>query len=640
MCIYMYLHCIGLQYQHPPPLPSIHIKRQFLLDEIITKLLQATIDPGKYETTLTITGAGGFGKTSTVISLCHQAVVKEQFTDGFIFIELGPQATDPSIKLKAIYNLLTDKKCDINVVDQKILQVTNDYYRNLLVIIDDVWHVEDAEPLVKAFSNCKTILTTRMNDIEQYIPSKISVVVGPMKQDEAISLLTSGIIDSRQLSQEDMNLLHELAQDVHLWPLLLSLIRGQLSHHLKQHHLSYHKVIRNVQAKLHHKGLTAFDKYNVETVKKCCKLAVKACIESSLELLTKPLSDRIKRLIIVNGIGTSLETAVLSDLWKISKQEAEDTVETLWAYGLVQFIDHDITLFPSNTTQHCVEVHAVISQYVNENMESKEILRLIGGYVNDAGLLTRGLILSFRQSCGVERPFSLPAMDLLKYKLSEVENVVFPYLFKRINSRTFCNPHIIIVILQTVEQNLKTAVNKHLLLMFGKKISSLILDCIQMVKDTSKLCRKLNQSAQRNLYEFEGDYNDFFQDIDKILIEDYPLWPVIQNAVVIVKEIITYCDGIMLQRMTRLYERLISHTLDHNSITTFVLPQINLHIKLHKQITSSLLNGSPSIIETYNYIVNNKIEEETAILQANRLIKLQDVAPNWVHTKASFTTAL
>ena len=48
------------------PLPSNHVNRQILLDEIATKLLQATNDPNKYETTLTITGAGGFGKTTTV----------------------------------------------------------------------------------------------------------------------------------------------------------------------------------------------------------------------------------------------------------------------------------------------------------------------------------------------------------------------------------------------------------------------------------------------------------------------------------------------------------------------------------------------------------------------------------------------
>ena len=87
------------------------------------------------------------------------------FTDGFVFIELGPQATDPSIKLSQIYHLLTGeylKHCDtVNHAEQEIKQVTNEYYHNILVIINDVWHVEDAEPLVKAFSNCKTILTTQ-----------------------------------------------------------------------------------------------------------------------------------------------------------------------------------------------------------------------------------------------------------------------------------------------------------------------------------------------------------------------------------------------------------------------------------------------------------------------------------------------
>ena len=42
-------------------------------------------------------------------------VVKEQFTDGFVFIELGPQPTDSSIKLNQLYHLLTGeylKQCD------------------------------------------------------------------------------------------------------------------------------------------------------------------------------------------------------------------------------------------------------------------------------------------------------------------------------------------------------------------------------------------------------------------------------------------------------------------------------------------------------------------------------------------------
>ena len=607
-----------------------------LLDEIATKLLQATNDPNKYGTTLTITGAGGFGKTTTAISLCHHRIVKEQFTDGFVFIELGPQSTDPSIKLSQSYYLLTGeylKQCDINHAEQEINQLTSHYYRNLLVIIDDVWHVEDAEPLVKAFSNCKTILTTRMNDVEQYIPSKYSVTIGPMMEDEAISLLTSGVIDSSQLSQEDVSILNEISQYVHLWPLLLSLIRGQLSHNLKQYHLSYHKAIQNVQAKLHHKGLTT-DKINIETVKKGRKLAVKACIEITLELLTKSMLDKIKILILFTGIGTSLQIAVLNNLWNISKQEAENTVDVLWAYGLVQFTD--ITISPNNIKQHCVEVHAVISQYIIECMNSNEILTLspfssVG--LNTAQSVNEGLTLTFQQSYGVHDPSSLTAINYLKYRLSEIENVVLPCYLQRINTYTVSDPHHVILLLQEIKDVLMTSpYTINMLSLLGEDINSLITNCIGTLKDALKLCRKLNQSVQRNLYE--NKYGKLIQTVEEF-IKNYPLCDVAQKAVTMVKKIIPYCDGKLLHYMMERCEHLQMMTPDYHSITTSILPYIKLYIKLHKQITSSLLNGSPDIELTYHYIRSDKYDEEIDLIKANRLIKLQDVAPNFVQQRAS-----
>ena len=563
------------------------------MDEIATKLLQATNDPNKYGTTLTITGAGGFGKTTTVIALCYHHIVSKQFTDGFVFIELGPQATDPSIKLSQLYHLLTGeylKQCDVNHAEQEINQLTNDYYRNLLVIIDDVWHVEDAEPLVKAFSNCKTILTTRMNNIEQYIPSKQSVIIGPMMQDEAISLLTSGVIDSSQLSQEDVSLLNEISQDVHLWPLLLSLIRGQLSHNLKQRHLTYHKAIQNVQAKLHHKGLTAFDKNNIETVKKGRKLAVEACIEITLELLTKSLSDKVKSLILYTGIGTSLQTAVLNILWNISKQEAEDAVDELWAYGLVQFTD--ITISPNNIKQHCVEVHAVISQYIIERMDSNEILPLSPhGGLNTAQSVSEGLTSTFQQSYGVHDPSSLTA--ILKYKLSKLENVTLPQCLKTINMNTVNDPHCVIRTLQEIKDALMTSpYTINLLSLLSEEIHSLITNCKDALKDAHKLSRKLNQSVQRNLYE--NNYDNLIQTVEEF-IKNYPLCNVAQKAVIMVKKIIPYCDGELLHDMMMMCEFLQIMTPDYHNITTSLLPTIKLYIRVHKQMTSSLLNGSPDI---------------------------------------------
>jgi len=237
------------------------VNRQCLQDDLIPTLCQSTNVPDSCGTSLTVTGGG---KTSIIYTAtCHHDVIKELFSDGFIFIELGPQATDPSMKLSQLYHLLTSqylKRGDINPAEQEINQLTSLYCCNLLVIIDDVWHVKDTEPIVKAFSNRKIVLIIRINDIEQYIPTKQVVSVGPMDQSEAISLLTSGVIDISRLSQEDVSLLDELAQDVLQWPLLLSLIRGQLYYFERQHQSSHKNVINHVLETLHAKGITTFDK--------------------------------------------------------------------------------------------------------------------------------------------------------------------------------------------------------------------------------------------------------------------------------------------------------------------------------------------------------------------------------------------
>ena len=607
--LYSNATCTGFKYLHPPPLLYNTVDRQILLDEIAAKLLQVNNDPSKHETTITITGAGGFGKTTTVISLCHHPIVHKQFTDGFLFIQLGPQATDASIKLRAIYNLLTDQQCDINVVEQKVNQLTEEYYRNLLVIIDDVWHVEDAEPLVRSFSNCKIILTTRMKDFEHYIPSKKSITIGPMTMNEAFSVLTSGIIDNSQLSQKDVSLLNELAEDVHLWPLLLSLIRGQLSHNLKQYHLSHHEAIQNLQSKLHHKGLTAFDKKDITTVKKSRKLAVKACIEMTLELLTKSLSDKIKTLILWTGIGTSLQIAVLNNLWNISKQEAEDSVNVLWAYGLVQFTN--ITMPPKNIEQHCVEVHAIISQYIIECIDCEEVAVLSPfGALKTSHSVADGLILTFQQSYGVHDPSSLTAVDYLKYKLNEIEIVLLPFYFKLINMFAVADPHRVILIFQRLKEAILSSPY------ITNLLDDLQGECRQIIKNGNRLCRKLNQSMQRNLCEQK--YNKLIQTVEEF-ITNYPLHILAQKGFTMVKMIIPYHDGEFLHFITTSCEQLQMIT---SNITTGILPFIKLYIKQHNKITSSLHDGSPDIELTYHYFRSGKYNEEEELVKANYLIKL------------------
>ena len=615
----------------PPPKPSNCIDRQQLLDEAATKLCQATNDPSKYGATLTISGAGGFGKTTTAVSLCYHPAAQEQFTDGFIFVELGPQATDPSIKLSRLYHLLTGKNIgqgDINHAEQEIKQLTSTYLHNLLVIIDDVWNVEDAEPLIRAFSSCKIVLTTRMKNIEQYITTVESVAIGPMTKSEAVSLLTFKVIDiSQLLPQEDILLLEELAEDVHLWPLLLSLIRGQLFHSVKLRNLSIHNAIGNLQSRLHHKGLTAFDKNVMENLSKSRKLAVKACIETSLELLTKSLSDKLKTLILWTGIGTTLVISVLHRLWNISDQEAEENVETLFAYGLIQYT-HSMLSTSTNSHQH-LEVHTVISQYIIDSMESKEAFLLSPfGKLNIVQSVKHGLTMDYRRSKGVGDPLFLSSTDYLKYTLGELETVVLPYYLKSITMLTTTDPHNVILILQLVQNALMSSpYTANLLSIVGTESNSLIEECKHVLKSAYKLCRKLNQELERIFYTKK--YSEVIEIIKKFM-DEYPMCSIAQKTITVIQKILACCDG----RHFKIWcEQLHLLAPGYHRIIALWLPQIKVHLKTHRKISSAIISGLPNIERTYAYLTAGQYDEDIRLVDANYLIKLEEVAPLYVSQK-------
>ena len=278
-----------------------------------------------------------------------------------------------------------------------------------------------------------------------------------------------------------------------------------------------------------------------------------------------------------------------------------------------------------------MQVHAVISQYIIECMESKEADNLF----QNIGLTAEGLALTFQQSYGVHDPSSLTAMDCLKYRLSLIENVLLPNLLKRINMYTVIDPHGVILALQRIKDALMTSpYTINLLSLLGEEINSLSTNGKQILKDAHQLCRKLNQSVQRNLYD--KHYDKLIQTVEEF-IKNYPLCNVAQKAVTMVKKIIPYCDGELLHYMMMMMmcEHLQTKTHDYHDITTLALPIIKLYIKQHKQITSSLLNGSPDIELTYHYIRSGKYNEERELVMTNRLIKLQEVAPIYVQQQAS-----
>ena len=607
--LYLCMYITGVKCPPPPPMPPNHVCRQDLLDEMFSKLCQSNIDPDNYGTSLTVTGAGGFGKTSIFTAFCHYPVIKKQFTDGVVFIELGQKATDPSTKLCHLYHLLTGKylkQGDINHAEQEIYQLTSLYCRNLLVIIDDVWHVEDAEPIVKAFSNCKIVLTTRMNDIVHYIPTQQIVSVGPMEKSEAMSLLTSGVIDISKLSQEDVSLLDELAQDVHLWPLLLSLVRGQLSHNLKMHHSSCHEAIQTLQAKLHRKGLTAFDKNNIDRSR---KYAVEVCIKVSLEFLTTDLLDKFKCLIIWTGIGSSLQIAVLQDLWSISDSDAKDVVDALWAYGLVQF--SSLAAFQSDIFQSYVEVHAVISQYIIEKTGIIQVITSCPNVETALSMVYR-LIFSFNHFYGIQDENLLPVVEFLEYTKAVKEFAYLPTYIRFVNMLAVYDPNFIIFMLYPIWKTGTTLPQIAVV-----KIKSLIDECCYIIQGLHRSSRKLNQAVQKYLTQM--NYPELIKTV-KDYTNNYPIPEIANKAVACLKDIQPNCEGTLLNLVTIASGKLLTKTSNNHQLGSCLLPYIKLHANDLMEIDRSLCTGSPDVEITYHNLKSGKSHRELEASKKKNLL--------------------
>lgn len=118
--------------------------------------------------------------------------------------------------------------------------------------------------------------------------------------------------------------------------------------------------------------------------------------------------------------------------------------KSLWAYGLVQFIQKAIPVCVN--TQTCIEVHAVISQYIIDSMNSAQVTSMTP--FADSSIyqsVDKGLVESFQQSYGIRDVTKLTAVEYLKFTQSEIEHVQLPTSLKMVNMHTMLDPHIVII---------------------------------------------------------------------------------------------------------------------------------------------------------------------------------------------------
>lgn len=582
---------------------------------------------------IAVTGVGGFGKTTIVVTLCHDCRVKKQFTGGVLFIELGPQAPDPKVKLKEIYiSIVGESFENNNKAETEIQKIFYDSFPHFLVIIDDVWDAEDAKPIMEAFSKCCIVFTTRRNDIALKLAVTENVIkVGPMKLNEAVTLLTDNLLAFDKTSADDKELLKELAQDAHMWPVLLCLVRGQLNHYLKLN-VQVNKAIETVQHKLRERGLTAFDKSDVESANKLLK-SVSIYIESTLELLPKAVLNKFVTLILFTGIGGIFLKAALSSLWDISDQEAQKSIKTLLDYGIVSVKNIATSHYLKN--QVVVHTHSVISQYMFDNIRSDQVATLspFGLFCTNRSVGDK-LESLFRNSYLQQDLSQLTPMEYLTYTMLKIEHVVLPFQLKRITSHILHDPHVILLMLQRIHNTIRKSVSHiKIINQFGEQLVALDSKCKKALKDAQVLNRIINSEVQHFL--FIRDYDK----LEKTLEEHCTIFSndtIAQDCIELINQIIPKCESSISESFDFVQQMLKMMTPQYHFITMEKLPIMKLYVGLHRDIVSSLNKGSSEFYKMDTYIKSGDFIKKLEAVSSNYSNKLNEIAPIVLSNLATF----
>lgn len=174
-----------------PFLPPLVIGRDKAIGELKARLFPRKNTEGMLQVITAVRGWPGIGKTTLAATLAHDHEVAEVFTDGVLWVSVGPT---PDLYGQLItWGLALGNR---EIVRAKSLEEISSILsamlrpRSFLLIVDDVWEPEHAQPFMVGGSRCATIVTTRSNNVARAIaPTPEQVYLLPiLAEHDALTL--------------------------------------------------------------------------------------------------------------------------------------------------------------------------------------------------------------------------------------------------------------------------------------------------------------------------------------------------------------------------------------------------------------------------------------------------------------------
>ena len=330
----------------PPDMPEHFVERPDHFNALVEQLLDDERD-NPVAITTSLTGAGGFGKTTLAAAICHDEDVQTAFDDGVLWVTLG-EKPDLVAAIAKLYDALTDELPDFVDVEQGARRLAEKLAdRDCLIVIDDVWNPAHVRPFLRGGDRCARLITTRFAHIAVEANAKQNTV-DEMTGDQAVEMLLTRIDNH----PDEREALQALAQRLGEWPLMLEIANGILRERLLMGN-SFERALEWVERKLDKRGVRGIRRDDENQRKR----SAYDVLAASIELLEDTETERLFELAIFREDAAIPITSVMK-LWDLDDFDSEDVLMKFTRFSLIKF----------NPENSITRLHDVVRQVLESRL--------------------------------------------------------------------------------------------------------------------------------------------------------------------------------------------------------------------------------------------------------------------------------